>query len=302
MRVLVTGASGLLGRNLVRRLKGDGHHVVAADFNPERAPRGADKLLLGRDGDCTVRDACHRMCDDVDQVYHLARSRYDDAHSAAHNFIMDFNIMEAAETSKVLLASKASVYNTDYQKTLDVEPLKESDVWPARPEGMQGLAKLHSEAAYENYREEYKTKLKIVRLFNIYGPGHWSDALVPSLCYQMATNHPLLINGDGKQVRTYLYVDDAVDALVRLMAAEFTGPINLGHSFPISVNDLATKLACIAGVTPAIKYRPDVYSGVRGRCPDITKIREVIGWEPATLLVDGLTQTYEWIAENVNAA
>ena len=301
MRVLVTGAGGLVGRHLIRRLKADGHYVRAADFRPDWPIKGADDLLLNADGDCGKRDSCMRMCDDIDQVYHLANTRKDDARGAALNYIMDHNILEAAESAKILLGSTGHVYNLDYQKTIDVEPLKESDAWPARPVGPRGLSKLHAESTYDNYRAEYGVKVKIVRLFNIYGPEHMSEALVPNVCVRLVHNKPLYVYGDGKQVRSFLYVADAVEALVRLMATDFEGPVNLGHPTPISVNDLVGKLACVAGVAPVITYRPDTFPGVRGRCPDVTKLREVIGWEPATLLVDGLTQTYEWIAESVHA-
>lgn len=317
MRVLVTGAGGFIGHHLVKRLKEFGHYVRAADVKPpEYEDSAADHRLFGNEGDCRNRRVCDSLVDDIDQVYHLAADMggigYITGNHAVicrHNTRINLNMLEAAETEncgKFLFSSSACVYNQALQSAADVEPLRESDAWPALPEEGYGLEKLYMEKLCQFFREDLDLKTYVVRFHNVYGPLGTYDggrekapAAICRKVAQLPDGGTIDIWGDGKQTRSFMYIDDCVEGLMRLMASDYHHPLNLGSDELVTIDELVTKVAAVAGKTLNRNYQLDKPQGVRGRNSDNSKLREVLGWEPSITLAQGLVKTYDWIAKEL---
>lgn len=318
MRILVTGGGGFIGNALVKRLKEFGHFVRAADIKrPEFGPSDADEQLFGVTGDCRSRGACAAMCEDIDQVYHLAADMggigYISANHAEicrNNTRINLNMLEAAEAENVgkfLFSSSACVYNQNLQGTADVLPLREADAWPALPEEGYGLEKLYMEKLCQFFYEDLKLKTYTVRFHNVYGPLGTYDGgrekAPAALCRKVAkllNGGEIEVWGDGNQTRSFMYIDDCVEGLMRLMASDHHEPLNLGSDELVTINELLLKILFVAGKECSIRHLLDKPQGVRGRNSDNSKLREVLGWEPQTLLSTGLVPTYDWINRQIN--
>lgn len=320
MRILVTGGGGFIGNALVKRLKAFGHFVRAADIKrPEFDASVADDQLFGVLGDCRSRAACAAMCEDIDQVYHLAADMggigYISGNHAVicrNNTRINLNMLEAAEAENVdkfLFSSSACVYNQNLQGAADVQPLRESDAWPALPEEGYGLEKLYMEKLCQFFHEDLGLKTYTVRFHNVYGPLGTYDGgrekAPAALCRKVAKLSDVVTDqievwGDGKQTRSFMYIDDCVEGLMRLMASDHHEPLNLGSDELVTINELLAKILVVAGKAANVKHLLDKPQGVRGRNSDNSKLREVLGWEPQTLLSTGLVPTYDWIAKQIN--
>lgn len=319
MRILVTGAGGFIGSHLVKRLKEYGHFVRAADIKaPEFATSYADDQRFGDVGDCRHRGICAALCDDIDQVYHLAADMGGIGYISANHAIIcrnstriNLNMLEAAyeeNCGKFLFSSSACVYNQNLQGDADVQPLKESDAWPALPEEGYGLEKLYMEKLCQFFHEDYGLKTYTVRFHNVYGPYGTYDGgkekAPAALCRKIAQlphcGGELEVWGDGEQTRSFMYIDDCVEGLMRLMASDYHQPLNLGSDELTTINDLAARIFRISGKTASLRHLLDKPQGVRGRNSDNSKLREVLGWEPTTLLDTGLVPTYDWINRQVH--
>jgi nucleoside-diphosphate-sugar epimerase len=210
---------------------------------------------------------------------------------------------------KYLYTSSACVYAHDKQVDADVTPLKEEDAYPAMPEPGYGWEKLYAEEMCKYYAHDYGMNIRTVRFHNVYGPlGTWTGGKEKSpaaLCRKIATadiySAPSIeIWGDGEQTRSYMYIDDCVEGLVRLMASDYRQPLNLGTEELVSINQLAGIIERIAHLDWELEYQHiDGPQGVRGRNSDNTRLRDVLGWEPKINLAVGLIPTYRWIHEQV---
>jgi GDP-D-mannose 3', 5'-epimerase len=311
----VTGAGGFIGHHLVSYLKQRDYWVRGVDLKrPEYSSIDADEFAVG---DLRDLGMCVAVTDGVDQVYALAADMggmgYISSHNAEilhSNSLINLNSIEAARRHGVrryLYTSSACIYPEYLQDDEDVRPLREEDAYPAQPQDGYGWEKLVAELACRYYREDYGLDTRIVRFHNIFGPlGTWEggrEKAPAAMCRKVAmaklTGDPRVeIWGDGRQTRSFCYIDDCVEGLHRLMGSDFAEPLNLGQDRLISIADLADLVAEIAG-TSITKVFIDGPQGVRGRNSDNTRLREVLGWEPEISLDDGLDRTYRWIEENV---
>lgn len=309
-RVAVTGAGGFVGHHLVHRLKTEGCWVRGVDIKePEFAASDADEFELR---DLRVAEHCLAATKDVDAVFALAADMggmgylsFHHAQVLRNNALINLHTLEAARrngVSRYLFSSSACVYPESRQMDAEVAPLRESDAYPAAPQDAYGWEKLVSERALEYFAAEYGIATRIVRLHNVYGPlGTYAggrEKAPAAICRKVAMacdGDGVDIWGDGLQTRSFCYVDDCIEGLVRLMWGDHPGPLNLGSEQLVTVNALAGLIIEISGKKNLRINHVEGPQGVRGRNSDNTRLRETLGWEPSTPLEDGLVPTYRWI-------
>lgn len=309
-RVLVTGAGGFIGHHLVKYLVKRGFHVRGVDTKlPEFETTKAHEFHVA---DLRFTPSCTAAVRDIDEVYNLAAdmggigyitaSHADIAHN---NTLINVNMLEASRENGVkrfLFSSSACVYPQRLQKHADVTPLKENDAWPADPEEGYGLEKLYMEKLCQYYREDHGLDTRVVRFHNVYGPlGTYEggkEKAPAAICRKVAlatSGEAIEVWGDGKQTRSFMYIDDCVEGLFRLMHSGYPHPLNIGTEEMVTVNQLVDLVAEIAGKLIRRTHNLTKPQGVRGRNSDNFRLRQVLEWEPATGLRAGLKPTYSWI-------
>jgi len=316
-RMLVTGAGGFIGHHLVADLKRRGYWVRGVDLkHPEYAPSDADEFEIL---DLRRWDNCLQATRGVDEVYALAADMggmgyiaFNHATILHNNALINLHTVEAARVNGVrryLYTSSACVYPEYLQKEANVSPLKEEQAYPAQPQDAYGWEKLITEQICTHYRREYGIETRIVRFHNIFGPlGTWDggrEKAPAALCRKIAlaklTGNPTIeIWGDGNQTRSFCYIDDCIEGIGRLMRSDYQEPLNLGQDRMVTINELADLIAGIVGVRIR-KQHVEGPQGVRGRNSDNSRLRQVLGWEPAMSLEEGLRRTYVWIEGQVRA-
>ena len=315
-RVLVTGAGGFIGHHLTNRLVADGYRVRGVDIKaPEYEPTRAQSfeiLDLRRWSDCL------QATREIDEVYNLAANmggigfiETNKAEITRDNSLINLHMLEAArvnEVSRFLFTSSACVYPGYRQETPDVTPLAEEHAYPADAEDGYGWEKLFAERLCRHYTEDYGLETRVVRFHNIFGPlGTFEGGREKSpaaFCRKIAMaadNDSIEVWGDGKQTRSYCYIDDCVEGICRLMRSDHREPLNLGQDRLISVDELVDMVAEAAGKSIKKQYDASKPQGVRGRNSDNRRLRSVLGWLPQTSLERGIEITYRWIHEQLKA-
>lgn len=314
-RILVTGAGGFIGRHLVAFLKARGYWVRGADLKrPEFSDTSADDFKLT---DLRRWENCIEATCGVDEVYALAADMggmgFISRHHAEilhNNALINIHSLEAARQNGVkryLFASSACVYPEYRQTEPNVAPLREEDAYPAQPQDAYGWEKLSAERLCAHYREDYGLETRVARCHNVFGPfGTWEggrEKAPAALCRKIAVaklmgKPEVEVWGDGRQTRSFCYIDDCVLGLYKLMQSKYCEPLNLGQDRTVTINELADLVAAVARVQIVKKHIPGPL-GVRGRNSDNTRLREVLGWEPQVRLEEGLASTYVWIEEQV---
>lgn len=316
MKIAVLGGGGFIGHHLVKRLKDEGHWVRAVDVKPpdfEASP--ADEFCLF---DLRLQNATVSAVLGVDEVYNLAADMgglghitFNDADIIRNNTYISLNTLEACRqqgVQKLIYTSSACVYPNYRQEESHVIPLAEDMVMPADPQHLYGWEKLTTEKALAAYHEAGWMDVRIARLHNIYGPlGTWDggrEKAPAALCRKVAQAEDggsIDIWGDGQATRSFCWIDDCLDGILRLAKSTYTKPLNIGSSELITINDLADMIIRLSGKT-LTKNHVEGPEGVRGRNSDNSRIRTVLAWEPTTPLEKGLGITYEWVKSQVEAA
>ena len=302
-RVLVTGGAGFLGSHLCDRLIDAGNEVICVD-NFYSATKANIQHLLGHPRFELIRhDVTFALYVEVDEIYHLAcpaspihyqRDPVQTTKTAVHGSI---NMLGLAKRTKapILLTSTSEVYGDP-----EVHPQRE-DYWgrvnPIGPRACYDEGKRAAETLFFDYWRQHELEIKVARLFNCYGPRmHPHDGRVVSNFVTSALDgRPLTLYGDGSQTRSFCYVDDLIDALMRLMATppEVTGPVNIGNPGEFTIKELADLVLDLTGSTSEVEVRPLPQDDPTRRRPDITLAKDVLGWEPTVPLREGLLRTID---------
>lgn len=310
IKACVTGAGGFIGAHLCRRLRSMGKYVVGVDWKEQeywKKEEFCDEFLLL---DLRTLENALKATKGCDEVYNLAADMggmgfIQSNHSVLfyNNTMISFNVCEAARANgckKFFYSSSACVYNESAQLETDNPGLKESDAWPAQPQDAYGLEKLCSEELVLHYGKDFDMTTRVARFHNIFGPnGTWKggrEKVPAAFCRKALTStNEFEIWGDGKQTRSFLYVDDCVEGIIRLMESDCDVPINLGSDHMVSMNELADICIKLAGKTGLKHHHVKGPEGVRGRNSDNTLLKEKLKWEPEISLEDGLAKTMAWI-------
>lgn len=315
-RVLVLGAGGFIGGHLVKKLKKEGAWVRGVDIKKhEFTTLPCDEFILG---DLRDQILCRSVLDSYfDEVYQLAADMggagyiftgENDASVMHNSALININIVEQAalhKVKKIFYSSSACIYPEYNQMDPDNPNCKEDSAYPAMPDSEYGWEKLFSERLYFSFMRNTGLDVKVARFHNIFGPeGTWKDGkekAPAALCRKIAQAEDggtIEIWGDGLQTRSFLYIDECLDGIQRLMNSDFHGPVNIGSEEMVSINQLAEMITKISGKKIFFNHIPGP-QGVRGRRSDNTLIYEKLSWKPTVPLVKGLEKTFYWINEQV---
>ncbi|MDK2858611.1 MAG: GDP-D-mannose 3, 5-epimerase [Verrucomicrobiota bacterium] len=318
-RALVCGAGGFIGGHMVKRLKAEGFWVRGVDIKAHEFSRlPADDFVLGDLRD--PRIVAEVVDDGLDEIYQFAADMggagyiFSGEHDACvmHNSALcNLNTVHEAvakNAGKIFYSSSACIYPESIQTDPDNPGLKEEMAYPAAPDSEYGWEKLFSERMYMAYHRNHGIEVHIARFHNIFGPqGTWTggrEKAPAAMCRKVAeaeNGGEIEIWGDGEQTRSFLYIDECIEGVRRLMESDFAGPVNIGSDEMISINNLARMVAEIADKEIRLKHIEGPL-GVRGRNSENTLIREKLGWSPAQSLRSGMEKTYAWIHAQVKAA
>jgi nucleoside-diphosphate-sugar epimerase len=322
-KALVLGAGGFIGSHLVKRLKFEGYWVQGVDLKlPDFSSSEADEFIIG---DLRNPSLVSRVLyspnqlseqdseNSFDEVYQLAadmggagyiNTGENDAEVVHNSMLINLNVVREAHKKsikKIFYASSACVYNEHNQLDPSNPICTENSVYPANPDSEYGWEKLFSERLYATYNRNYGLDVRIARFHNVFGPeGTFyggKEKAPAAICRKVADSlmdEEIEVWGDGLQTRSFLYIDEAIEGVRRLMESNYIEPINIGSDYIVSMNTLTRMVIKLAGKRAGIKNIPGP-QGVRGRTSDNTLIQEKLGWAPSQPLYVGLEKTYKWI-------
>ncbi|HEY5211986.1 MAG TPA: NAD-dependent epimerase/dehydratase family protein [Acidobacteriaceae bacterium] len=314
-RILVNGAGGFIAGHMVKRLKAEGHWVRAVDIKRhEFTTPLSDEFLVG---DLRDQKLAADAVDGIDEIYQFAADMggagyiftgehdADVMHNSATVNLNTLHFGVKAGVAKFFYSSSACIY-PEYNQTDPLNPnCSEKSAYPAAPDSEYGWEKLFSERLYLSYMRNYGVDVRVARFHNIFGPeGTWTggkEKAPAAMCRKVAEvedGGEIEIWGDGMQTRSFLYIDECIEGVRRLMDSDFTGPVNIGSEEMVTINQLAEMVMQIAGKKLSIKHISGPL-GVRGRNSDNRLIAEQLAWRPSRPLREGLEKTYSWISEQV---
>ena len=316
-KIIVAGAGGFIGGHLVQELTKKGHQVRAVDIKPlnewYQVSTEADNLVL----DLRLRENCYQAVNGYNEVFNFAADMggmgFIENNKAACmiTVLINTHLLLAAKDcgiERFFYASSACVYNGEKQTDTDNPGLKESDAYPALAEDGYGWEKLFSERMCRHFSEDFGLITRVPRFHNVYGPHGTYDGgrekAPAAICRkvidaQLTGKKEIVIWGDGRQTRSFMYIDDCIKGVQDIMYSNITEPINLGSSEMVSINQLVDIVEDIAGYKMERKYDLDAPKGVRGRNSENTLIKKYLGWEPSIPLKKGMKKTYDWIKEEM---
>jgi len=315
-KALVCGAGGFDGSHMVKRLKKEGFWVRGVDIKyPEFSETKADDFVIG-----DLRDP--RICRSIvdrrfDEVYQFAADMggagyvftgENDADIMHNSALINLNMLDACfrrNVKRIFYSSSACVY-AEFNQMDPKNPIcTEDSAYPAQPDSEYGWEKMFSERIYLVFQANHGMEARIARYHNIFGPeGTWcggKEKVPAAICRKIAEapeGGKIEIWGDGKQTRSFLYIDECLEGSIRLMRSEFSGPVNIGSEKMVTINELADMVMDIAGKKLDVKHVPGP-QGVRGRTSDNRLIYDKLGWKPMQLLKSGMEKTYKWIEDQV---
>jgi GDP-D-mannose 3',5'-epimerase len=307
--IVVTGGGGFIGGSLVAEFRRQGRRVRSVDIEWYQRFDDVENLVL----DLNLKANCDEACRGAADVYNLAANMggmgfiENNKALCMLSVLINTHMLQSAlkyDVRRFFYSSSACVYNGDKQRDPNNPGLKEADAYPALAEDGYGWEKLFSERMCRHFREDFGLHARVARFHNVYGPhGTWyggREKAPAAICRKVITakasgSGTIEIWGDGSQNRSYMFIDDCVLGIQKIMNSDILDPINLGSSEMVSVNRLVDLVESIAGVTLQRKYDPSAPKGVAGRNSDNTLIQKRLGWEPGTKLRAGLEKTYAWI-------
>jgi nucleoside-diphosphate-sugar epimerase len=322
MRVLVAGAGGFIGGHLVQNLERLGYEVTAVDIKSSESwfqlPKSTTPLVY----DLRLLEPAQKLTKGIDLIFNLACDMggmgfiENNKAKCMESVLINTHLLQAARDNgvkKFFFSSSACVYASFHQDSLLIEPLQEADAYPADPEDGYGWEKLFSERMCRHFKEDYGVDTRVARYHNVYGPfGTYiggREKVPAAACRKIIESindksYEIEIWGDGKQLRSFTYIDDCIDGTMRLMNSSFSEPINIGSSETISIENLYRSILEIRNLNPdkfKFTYNLNAPQGVRGRSSDNKKCLDILSWEPSTSFKFGIDKTYEWILKQVNS-
>ncbi len=311
-RILITGGAGFLGSHLCERLLAEGNDILCVDNYFTGRKDNIAHLLGNKNFEALRHDVTFPLYVEVDEIYNLAcpaspvHYQFDPVQTTKTSVIGAINMLGLAKRigAKILQSSTSEVYG---DPTVHPQPEDyRGNVNPFGPRACYDEGKRCAETLFFDYRRQHKTRIKIARIFNTYGPRmHPNDGrVVSNFIVQALRNKDIALYGDGSQTRAFCYVDDLVDGLIRLMATgdDVTGPVNIGNPHEIPVRALAERIVALTHSASRLVHRPLPQDDPMQRCPDITLARTMLGWEPAVALDDGLRRTIAYFDDLLRAA
>jgi nucleoside-diphosphate-sugar epimerase len=320
-KILVLGGGGFIGGHLSKKLKDDGHFVRSVDIkNHEHfeSHEFCNEFIKGDLRDPKfVYDVMSLDDGTFNEVYQLAADMggagyiftgENDANVMHNSAVINLNVLDSAVKlgiNKIFYSSSACMYPEHNQLDPDNPNCEESSAYPANPDSEYGWEKLFSERLYLAYNRNYGVDVKIARFHNIFGPyGTYiggKEKAPAAICRKVSEvleGGEIEIWGDGKQTRSFLYIDECVDGVLRLMDSDFTGPVNIGSDEMVTINELVGYVTDISGKNIHVKHITGP-TGVRGRNSDNNLIKQKLNWSPTQPLYSGLIKTYEWINDKI---
>ena len=319
-KALVMGAGGFIGSHMVSRLNQEGYTTLGVDIKkPEFSDSDANEFYLLDLTEKTNIDKILIEHEDINEIYQYAADMGgagfiftgdNDADIMHNSSLINLNLLRSLienysqKLPKVFYSSSACIYPEEIQESPDNPGLKESDAYPANPDSEYGWEKLFSERLYLSYMKNYKMDIKIARFHNIYGPeGTWEggrEKAPAAICRKVAETKDgnIEIWGDGKQTRSFLFINDCIEATRRLMNSQVFEPINIGSEEMVSINQLVEIVSKIANKKIKINHI-DGPLGVRGRNSENTLVRELLNWDYEYSLSEGIKITFDWISKQI---
>ena len=319
-KVLIVGAGGFIGGHLVSWFLENGNEVVAVDIKPkEYWFQDFDDVENHYSMDMKDITNCRNVIKNINYVFNMACNMggmgfiENNKAECMQSVLINTNLLIACKEEKIekyFFSSSACAYNKSKQQDVFIEGLKEEDAYPADPEDGYGWEKLFSERMCRHFQEDYGIQVRIARYHNIYGPYGTYDGgrekAPAALCRKVINakkNNERKIDvwGDGKQTRTFLYVDDCVEGTLRLFESDYSEPVNIGSDEQVSINQMLEVIESISGIDKLERnYQLDKPKGVRGRSSNNDLVKKVLNWSYTIKLKDGLEKTYNWISSEIN--
>ncbi len=319
-KILIVGAGGFIGGHLVKRLLNDGNSIVATDIKPkEYWFQDYESAENHYSMDMKEIQNCRKVTKNIDFVFNMACNMggmgfiENNKAECMQSVLINTNLLISCKESGVqryFFSSSACAYNTTKQEDVFIKGLKEEDAYPANPEDGYGWEKLFSERMCRHFMEDYNIQVRVARYHNIYGPYGTYDggrekapaALCRKVIKAKKTNeNKIEVWGDGKQTRTFLYIDDCIEGTLRLFESDYSDPVNIGSDEQVSINQMIEIIESISGTEKLERiYQLDKPKGVRGRSSNNDLVKKVLNWSFKTKLKEGLKKTYDWIYVETN--
>tara|TARA_B110000971_G_scaffold162724_1_gene166409 strand:+ start:1127 stop:2137 length:1011 start_codon:yes stop_codon:yes gene_type:complete len=319
-KILVVGAGGFIAGHLIKRLLEYGNSITATDIKPKEFWfQDFDIVTNFYSTDMKDITNCRKVTKNIDYVFNMACNMggmgfiENNKAECMQSVLINTNLLISCKENKVqryFFSSSACAYNTTKQQDVFIEGLKEQDAYPADPEDGYGWEKLFSERMCRHFMEDYGLEIRVARYHNIYGPFGTYDGgrekAPAALCRKIIQakkekKNIIDVWGDGKQTRSFLYVDECVEGTLRLFESDYSDPINIGSDEQVSINQMIEMIEVISGVDKLNKnYQLDKPKGVRGRSSNNDLIKKVLNWSYKMSLKDGLSKTYKWINDEMS--